>query len=97
MPKELTYGTDIPYGTPEEPLAASVIELTWSREHEHVQIATRCLNVADHSVYEIPAQDLAGQDISRGHGNYVTLDRYGINNLIRNLRRARNQALGRDE
>jgi hypothetical protein len=30
-------------------------------------------------------------------GMYVTLDRSGINRLIRNLRRARDQAFGRDE
>jgi hypothetical protein len=28
---------------------------------------------------------------------YVTLNRSGINDLIRNLRRARDQAFGRDE
>lgn len=30
-------------------------------------------------------------------GHYVQLDRSGINDLIRNLRRARDQAFGRDE
>jgi hypothetical protein len=30
-------------------------------------------------------------------GMYVDLDRAGINKLIRNLRRARDQAFGRDE
>lgn len=30
-------------------------------------------------------------------GFYVTMDRDGINKLIRNLRRARDQAFGRDE
>lgn len=30
-------------------------------------------------------------------GTFVTLDRHGINNAIRTLRRARDQAFGRDE
>jgi hypothetical protein len=30
-------------------------------------------------------------------GWFIDLDRYGLNNLIRNLRRARDQAFGRDE
>jgi len=35
--------------------------------------------------------------LSAGNGYYVDLDRESINRLIRNLRRARDQAFGRDE
>lgn len=33
----------------------------------------------------------------RSNGFFATLDRQGCNDLIRNLRRARDQAFGRDE
>lgn len=59
-------------------------EVCWSREAEYVQIAT----VAD----EVPQASGLG-----GEGWHVSLDRRSINLLIRHLRRARDQAFGRDE
>jgi len=59
------------------------VEVGWSRERGDVSIAT-----IDPSKPEI------GEPYQ---GFYVWLDRKGINDLIRNLRRARDQAFGRDE
>lgn len=58
-------------------------EVRWSREAEYVQVAT----VAD----QLPEEGIEGQ------GWFCSLDRRGINDLIRHLRRARDQAFGRDE
>lgn len=55
----------------------------WSRDTGHVQIAT------------VDPQKEARFDGSAGY--YVDLDRDGINRLIRTLRRARDQAFGKDE
>lgn len=125
MPKETIYGDLLPFA--EESPARSVIELGWSKEAEHVQLATRCIHAADHSTY-IPsdveavierAQPAAEREAEmravlegtpgpprpepdlRGltcfEGMYVQLNRRSINDLIRHLRRARDQAFGRDE
>lgn len=59
-------------------------EVRWSREAEYVQIAT----VAD----QVPVASGLG-----GEGWHCSLDRHAINELIRHLRRARDQAFGRDE
>jgi hypothetical protein len=59
-------------------------EIRWSRDAEHVQLAT----VADGPP---PAGGLGAE------GWFVSLDRRKINDLIRHLRRARDQAFGRDE
>jgi hypothetical protein len=66
-------------------------ELSWSREGEYVQLATGEMvmpNVTDAPVAEHPEFRAAV---------YVHLDRKGVNDLIRNLRRARNTAFGADE
>lgn len=107
MPRETVYGDNVPYGTKDDPgPARAVTELTWSRERGHVQIVTKCVaadtgmdyvppvvavtTTADFDVTTFPAIDAR-------QGFYVDLDRQGINKLIRNLRRARDQAFGRDE
>lgn len=59
-------------------------EIRWSREASHVQMAT----VAD----EAPPSSGMGAE-----GWFVSLNRRQINDLIRHLRRARDQAFGRDE
>ena len=105
MPKEIVYGESLPYGSPDEPgPARSIVEVSWHREPAgHVQLVTQCVNAVDLSIYEAAPgetgadEDLAGQSIPRAAGIYIDLDRAGINRLIRNLRRARDQAFGRDE
>lgn len=88
MPKEIVHG-DAPFGPDDDPLEVAT-EVRWSRETEHVQIATVLRN---RSTGE--NQDLAGRDVCGGM--FCTLDRRGINDMIRYLRRARDQAFGRDE
>lgn len=82
MPKETVYSCY--RGLAEEgmdPLPDFRTEVLWGREHG-VQIATTD-----------PEAPLG----SRDSGLYVDLDRCGINDLIRILRKARDQAFGRDE
>ena len=113
MPRETVYGSELPYG--EDEPARSVIEIGWSREAEHVQIATKCVRSDDGADYfpklepiEMPEisqradeEEVAGvllevEALGRS-GHYVQLDRAAINETIRILRRARDQAFGRDE
>lgn len=59
-------------------------ELTWSKEHDCIQLAT------------LAPSDYEGEEDADTNGWYVTLDRYQINKLIKALRRARDQAFGAD-
>ena len=61
------------------------LEVSWSRDG-HVQLATKNL---DDTTPLVPS--------SGGNGWYMTPTRHQINELIRTLRRARDQAYGRDE
>ncbi len=102
MPKETVAGCELPWG--EDYPARSVVQVLWSRD-EHVQVVSRCIHQLDGSdigppVYENgravqPLMD--AEQIPFTNGMYVNLDRRGINELIRTLRRARDQAYGRDE
>ena len=60
------------------------VELTWSKETGHIQMAT------------LAPSDYEGEPDSLTNGWYVTLDRHHINKLIKSLRRARDQAFGAD-
>jgi len=62
-----------------------VAQVGWGRDSQHVQLAT----VNDDAAKLEPTPE--------GNGWFVQLDRHGINDLIRILRRARDQAFGRDE
>lgn len=62
-----------------------VVIVAWGRERE-VQVATG----------PIPQKDSTGVDIDEGC-IFTTLDRHQVNDLIRTLRRARDQAYGCDE
>lgn len=90
MPKEYIYSMDhgkkaLLDGSDQEPewrvLDEDAIKLGWSKEGEHVGMA-----VVD------MAKDPDGFD-----AQYINLDRAGINRLIKFLRRARDDAFGRDE
>ena len=61
------------------------VELGWGRDHGEVQIATTNFGLGD---------EVGPGDPARGW--FVTLDRNGINRLIRSLRKARDQAFGAD-
>lgn len=65
-----------------EPPKMFQVKVGWNKETGDVQIAT---------VNE------DADPFSAEGGLYVNLDRRGINDLIRHLRRARDQAFGRDE
>lgn len=98
MPKETVYGASPPFG--DENPATAVVEVGWNRETGHMQIVTKCVHSADESPITPP--DVTSETRSSGtihytDGFYVDLDRSGINRLIQNLRRARDQAFGRDE
>jgi hypothetical protein len=59
-----------------------LVSVGWSSEAGHVQVATL-------------TRDTVSKE-TRQEGVYIDLDRRGINDLIRHLRRARDQAFGRD-
>lgn len=96
MPKEIVYAektydgmTGLPY------MPASYVHVGWVKDGCHVQVATVS-----------PAGAIAPFDTERGEhviagglepGWFIDLDREGINQLIRNLRKARDAAFGRDE
>jgi hypothetical protein len=90
MPKEVIYGS-VP-AFPEGGPGVSIVEVRWSREGEHAQIVSKAVRREDHGRL---ADDVEG--IHYTDGFYVDLDRKAINDLIRFLRRARDQAFGRDE
>jgi len=81
MPKETVISTT---GFDENVSRGLRAEIHWGRDGQFVQLAT----VAD----ELPQQSGFG-----AQGWFVTLDRNGVNAMIRHLRRARDQAFGRDE
>jgi hypothetical protein len=97
MPAEKVYGNqhrlDAPgplaEGTPPQ---VPIVDVRWGREQGYVQIVTKA---------EDPFGGRFGGDedlsIVVTDGYYVDLGRKEINDLIRNLRRARDQAFGRDE
>lgn len=62
------------------------VRVGWNREASYCQIAT--IDPEKEENYDADSRD---------GGLYVTLDRHDINDLIRILRRARDQAFGRDE
>jgi hypothetical protein len=89
MPKETVYGELLPIeGAADDPNERPIVQVRWSRETEGVQVVTRKLG------YEMAGPD---DELTFGYGMYVTLGRRDINDLIRYLRRARDQAFGCDE
>ena len=86
MPREAVWGTNdfLPEDAED---GGAIVDVRWNRD-QHVQVVTR------REFAEVPPPD---EPISYKYGMYVDLDRTGINTLIRNLRRARDQAFGRDE
>lgn len=75
------------------------VEVSWGREHAYVQIG---------AIMKEPQNDLEPQNLqelleswgpsaSTARGLFAQLDREALNKLIRVLRRARDQAYGKDE
>ena len=91
MPKVYVEGLHDYYETEDADPDKSVICVRWGRETGDVQVVTR---LRDAEVFFSEDSDAV---IPAKYGWHVELDRRGINELIRNLRRARDQAFGRDE
>lgn len=91
MPKEVVYGVDRIPQDEGDPVRVPVAVLHWSRETGDVQLVTRLLS------HEVPSIEQQDRGIPVEYGMYVSLNRTGINDLIRLLRRARDQAFGKDE
>ena len=60
------------------------VKVGWSKEGEHVQIAT------------VAPDESQLRPTPEGNGWFVQLDRAGINRLIRALKKARDDAYGKD-
>lgn len=104
----LPYGTPEEPGP-----ARSVVEVRWDRETGYFQIATKCIEASTGDDYVPPLEAIeapvvSGREVTEDDfvelegmrpqsGWYIDLNRRGINELIRVLRRARDQAFGRDE
>lgn len=85
MPKEYIRSSKFEPETDEFPAQPITAKVTWAREDAggHVQMTVFRNDGKYESEHELPM--------------YMTLERYDINTLIRVLRRARDQAYGRDE
>ena len=79
--------------------AAGAVEVRWGR-NGHVELGARVVYAVDTSADYVPTEAEGGGRWPAGEairGHYTPLDRAQINDLIRYLRRARDQAFGRDE
>lgn len=84
MPKEFVHGCQPILSSPDGfVIEEGLLSIGWSNDAEHMQIATISRHPHTHETVN--------------EGFYVDLDRRGINQAIRHLRRARDQAFGRDE
>lgn len=92
MPRESIYGQQHVVDGPREanPMVP-MVDVMWSREAEYVQVVTKATDA--HGGRWIGESG----ETHFTDGMHVDLDRKGINDLIRKLRRARDQAFGRDE
>lgn len=94
MPKEMVYGeqtvSSIEMRDAVVPLVP-IIEVRWHRDGGYVQLVTKATDPSEGRV----AGDSPETHVTDGY--YVDINRQGINDLIRKLRRARDQAFGRDE
>ena len=66
MPKELIYGTALPYG--EEDPGRSVVDVRWNREGGYMQIATKCVRADDETDYHKPLEPMAEWEITATPG-----------------------------
>jgi hypothetical protein len=91
MPKESVFGEQHTFDPAEANPKVPVVDVLWGREQGYVQVVSRA---------EDPHGGRWAGDSTEIHftdGMHVNLDRPAINKLIRHLRRARDQAFGRDE
>jgi len=88
MPKEVIHSKYTP------DLESTYVQVGWTRGNEHVEIAT----VAPTGRLAIFDPDTGTHILTESvtPGWFMQLDRNGINQMIRVLRRARDQAFGED-
>jgi hypothetical protein len=84
MPKETVYSKYYGRSTPDHP--EPEVTVGWSKESEHVEMAVL-----------MPEGVPLEVNFPESNGWYAQLDRAGINRLIKILRKARDDAYGRDE
>lgn len=89
---------------PESGLPSTVVHetfglrLQWGRDTSSVQIASCKMYPAHpHGPWMPKEEDLHGWDDAEAPALWATLDRARINELIKHLRAARDQAFGKDE
>lgn len=90
MPKEVVYGRQH-NGADEKNPRVPIIEVRWSREAGYIQVVSKAVE---------PSEGRYAGDSPESHvtdGYHVDIERDQVNDLIRHLRRARDQAFGRDE
>lgn len=109
MPRERIYGSLTPFG--EEDPERTVADVSWSREAEYVQLGVIAIDAQTGEPLDLGERHArlyakvsgGGTDgelvpmAGISGGMYMQLDRRGCNELIRKVRRARDQAFGRDE
>lgn len=81
---------------PDEPFS---VEVNWHRDASHVQIASTTRPIDGDTPLPLAKLVESWDDDTKelATGLFCTLDRYRVNELIRVLRRARDQAFGKDE
>jgi hypothetical protein len=89
MPAEKVFGMQLAPVAEHAPIVP-IVDVRWQREAGYVQIVTKAEDPFGGRVSDDPG-------VHYTDGMYIDLDRQAINQLIRNLRRARDQAFGRDE
>lgn len=100
MPKETVYGEQMAYDPADPKPRVARVEVMWNREAGHVQIVSKATDAEGGRWAGYPKADEPYDETNEHHvtdGYYVNLGRVEINTLIRHLRRARDQAFGRDE
>lgn len=84
MPREYVIGSEpILVGSQGEVEVEGLVQVLWHASLEHVQVSTVTRATITHDTIE--------------EGVHINLNRQGINDLIRHLRRARDKAFGKDE
>lgn len=111
MPMEQIYAAELPHG--EEEPARTVLQIRWGRDERAVELGVKCIRADDGTDYfpELEAIEVqAGVPGELGDEHFIELtaparlngmfgqfDRRALNQAIRVLRRARDQAFGPDE
>jgi len=109
MPRERIYGSLVLFS--EEDPERTVADVSWSREAEYVQLGVIVVDATTgepldlderaqrYQSTQVAARGADGElpTVGIAGGMYMQLDRRACNDLIRKIRRARDQAFGRDE